>query len=244
MTPLPTLEEHKESDYHGSALGPYIHDIVYGANDGIVTTFAVVSGVAGADLSASTVIILGFANVFADALSMGLGSYLSSRSRADHYNRLHKEELQEIEEMPEIEREEIREIYAKKGFSGPLLDEVVSTITANKTLWSETMMVEEHGLHPEEDGSPALHAFMTFAAFVLFGSVPILPYLFSLPDENRFLVTIIATGFTLLLVGFLRSAVTRERLIKGPLEILLVGSLCAAVSYGIGVALKGFGAGL
>ncbi len=242
MTLPTTLAEHKEANYHGSGLGPYIHDIVYGANDGIVTTFAVVSGVAGADLSASTVIILGFANVFADGLSMGLGNYLSSKSRADHYNRLYKEEAQEIREIPHIEREEIREIYAKKGFSGQLLEDVVATITANRDRWIETMMVEEHGLHREDDGSPMLHAFMTFASFILFGSIPILPYLFAIPPQNQFFITIITTGITLLFVGFLRSAVTRERLIKGPLEILLVGSLCAAVSYGIGVFLKGFGA--
>jgi vacuolar iron transporter family protein len=237
-----TLTEHQESNYHGSGLGPYIHDIVYGANDGIVTTFAVVSGVAGADLSANIVIILGFANVFADALSMGLGNYLSSKSRTDHYNRLYKEEAQEIRDIPHIEREEIREVYMKKGFSGQLLDDVVETLTKNEQTWIETMMIEEHGLHPEEDGSPMLHAFMTFASFILFGSIPILPYLFPIPPQHQFLVTIVATGCTLLFVGLLRSAVTRERLIKGPLEIFFVGSLCAAVSYGIGVFLKGFGA--
>jgi VIT1/CCC1 family predicted Fe2+/Mn2+ transporter len=235
------LADHRKSEPHGSALGPYIHDIVYGANDGIVTTFAVVSGVAGAELAPSIVIILGFANVFADALSMGLGNYLSGKSRLDNYHRILKEELVEIETIPDIEREEIREIYEAKGFSGADLDRVVAVITSDKNVWADTMMREEHGLAKSEEGTPALHGFMTFIAFVLFGSIPIAPYVLPIPQTNRFLVTIVSTVIALLLVGLLRSWVTRERLIRGPLEVLAVGSGCAIVAYYIGVLLKGFG---
>lgn len=235
------LAEHRASEPHGSALGEYIHDIVYGANDGIVTTFAVVSGVAGADLQPFVVVILGFANVFADGLSMGLGNYLSSKSREDNYQRVLKEEMKEIEDIPEIEREEIREIFEQKGFAGEDLDRAVRVITADKKIWADTMMREEHGLTPEEGGSkPAIHALATFTSFIVFGSIPILPYILPLGDWKPFHVTIVCTAIALLLVGFLRSWVTRERLIKGPLEILTVGSVCAAVAYGVGVALKGF----
>lgn len=234
------LAEHRKQEIHGSQLGPYIHDIVYGANDGIVTTFAVVSGVAGADLAPYIVIILGFANVLADGLSMGLGNYLSIRSRQDNYQRVLKEELKEIKEVPEIEREEIREIFEAKGFKGNDLERVTQVITSEKSLWAKTMMLEEHGLISEEDGKPWLHGLMTFLAFILFGSIPIAPYLFNLQPESQFPVTIVSTGIALLFVGFLRSWVTRERLIKGPIEILVVGSVCAAVAYAVGVGLKGF----
>ncbi len=235
------LEAHRKDEPHGSALGEYIHDIVYGANDGIVTTFAVVSGVAGADLQPSIVVILGFANVFADALSIGLGNYLSSKSREDNYQRVLKEEMKEIEDIPEIEREEIREIFQQKGFAGDDLDRAVRVITADKKVWADTMMREEHGLTPEEGGNKAvIHAAATFGSFVVFGSIPIMPYVLPLGDLRPFPVTIGCTAIALLLVGFLRSWVTRERLIRGPLEILTVGSICAAVAYGVGAALKGF----
>ncbi len=237
------LARHRADEPHGSALGPYIHDIVYGANDGIVTTFAVVSGVIGAELASSIVVILGFANVLADAVSMGLGNYLSGKSRQDNYQRLLKEELKEMEEIPEIEREEIREIFEAKGFTGADLDRVTEVITSNKQVWADTMMREEHGIAPDEDGTPALHALMTFVSFVLFGSIPIAPYLLPIADSSRFMVTIISTAIALLTVGFLRSWVTRERLIKGPLEILAVGLICALVAYFVGVALKGFAGG-
>jgi vacuolar iron transporter family protein len=234
------LKAHKHAELHGSNLGPYIHDIVYGANDGIVTTFAVVAGVAGADLAAHVVIILGFANVVADALSMGLGNYLSLRSKEDHYTRLLKEELHEIETMPDMERAEIREIFAGKGFRGTDLDQAVAVITADKKIWADTMMREEHRLVREDFGKPVLHGSMTFFSFIAFGSIPILPYVLPVPSGNEFVVTVISTGIALLLVGFLRSFVTRERLIRGPLEIFSVGMFCAAAAYSVGVALKGF----
>ncbi|HRH94052.1 MAG TPA: VIT1/CCC1 transporter family protein, partial [Candidatus Peribacteria bacterium] len=184
------LAEHKKSEPHGSKLGEFIHDIVYGANDGIVTTFAVVSGVAGAHLSPAIVIILGYANVLADGLSMGLGNYLSIKSREDNYNRLQKEEMREIDEIPEIEREEIREIYEAKGFSGAELDMVVNRITSDRQMWVDTMMSEEHGLTKEETELPALHGFMTFTAFLVFGSIPILPYVLPIGQGGSTSVTI------------------------------------------------------
>lgn len=234
------MKEHQASEPHGSGFGPYIHDIVYGANDGIVTTFAVVSGVNGAGLSPSVVVIMGLANVLADGLSMGLGNFLSSRSKRDNYRRLLKEERQEVEEIPEIEREEIREIYRKKGFSGADLEAATRVITADKKVWVDTMMREEHGLTPEDSDHAALHGLVTFVAFIVFGLIPIAPYLFPLSPESRFPVTIVATGFALLLVGFLRSWVTRERIFRGPLEILFIGTVCAVAAYVVGAMLRGF----
>lgn len=234
------LQEHKASEIHGRTFGPYIHDIVYGANDGIVTTFAIVSGVNGAELSASVVVVLGLANVLADGLSMGLGNFLSSRSKRDNYHRILKEEYLEIEEIPEIEREEIREIYRAKGFQGSDLEAVTRVITSDKKVWVDTMMIEENGLSPQDSDNAALHGLTTFTAFLIFGMIPITPYLLPIAIESRFVVTIVATALALLLVGLLRSAVTRERMFRGPLEILFIGAVCATVAYFVGAALRGF----
>lgn len=234
------LAEHRASELHGSGLGAYIQDIVYGANDGIVTTFAVVSGVAGAQLAPYVVVIMGLANVLADGLSMGLGNYLSIRSKRDNYQRIYKEECREIEELPEIEREEIREIFAAKGFAGAELETVVRVLTSDKRVWADTMMREEHGLAPEDTDHPVLHGFTTFCAFIVFGMIPITPYLLPIADDSRFTVTIVATGLALLLVGLLRSWVTRERMFKGPIEILSIGAVCAAAAYVVGAMLRGF----
>jgi VIT1/CCC1 family predicted Fe2+/Mn2+ transporter len=235
------LAAHRRAEVHGSRLGPVIHDIVYGAHDGIVTTFAVVAGTVGADLPVGVIVILGLANLFADGLSMGAGSYLSITSERDQYRRIRNEELEEIREIPDIETEEIREFYEKKGFKGEDLERVVRVITSDKDVWADTMMHEEHGLMGEEAARPFFHAAATFIGFLVFGSIPILPYLFGFGGTHRFLIAVISTFFALLFVGITRSNVTRQRLVRGVLEILAVGGTTAVVAYGVGVILKGFG---
>jgi len=239
-TPSPALQKHREEDIHGRTLGPFIQDIVYGANDGIITTFAVVAGSSGADLAHHIVVILGLANLIADGISMGMGNYLSLRSERDEYQKVYKEEKKEIEEMPEIEREEIRMIYAEKGFSGANLDTVVKTITSDERVWIETMMREEHDLSPAGGKFPALHGFVTFLSFLLFGAIPLLPYMVGIVvPEKRLFVAIISTVAALLLLGALRAFVTRERPISGIVEVLSIGGLCAFAAYTVGVLLRG-----
>lgn len=234
----PVVKKHMEEERHGAGLGPVIHDIVYGGNDGIVTTFAVVAGTVGAELPHHIIIILGLANLFADGLSMATGSFLSTKSEMDQYERLRKEELQEIEEIPEIEREEIRIAFRAKGFTGENLERAVDVITANKEIWADTMMQEEHGLTRDTASKPFLHGFSTFCSFVAFGIIPLLPYIFGISTDSRFLVASVSTAFALLILGYTRSSVTRERLFRGPLEVLSVGALGAIAAYIVGVLLK------
>ncbi|MBI2635798.1 VIT1/CCC1 transporter family protein [Candidatus Peregrinibacteria bacterium] len=235
------LRRHLASELHGSHLGPWIHDIVYGAHDGIVTTFAVVAGTVGAGLPVGIVVIIGMANLLADGVSMGAGAFLSLRSERDQYERLLKEELQEIDDDPEIEREEIREAYRAKGFSGEDLERTVAIITRDKTVWAETMMREEHGMMPPGSSDNALlHGVATFLGFFVFGGVPLLPYLMLRAESNNFVLSIAGAAFALLLVGITRSLVTRERIYRGAIEILLIGATTASVAYGVGVALKSF----
>lgn len=231
------LHEHRAKEYHGHQFGSFIHDVVYGGNDGIVTTFAVVAGSVGADLPNLVVIILGLANLFADGTSMGTGAYLSLRSERDQYERIRKEEFEEIDEHPEIEREEIRDAYEKKGFYGEDLEHVVRVLTADRSVWVDTMMCEEHRMLPETFESPFHHGVATFVSFVFFGSIPLIPYLFSVPKYLQFPVAIASTFVALLFLGLLRSFITRERLFRGPIEIIFVGALGAFVAYGIGFLL-------
>lgn len=233
------LEEHKATEVHGSRLGEFIHDVVYGGNDGIVTTFAVVAGTVGAGLPRYVVIILGLANLFADGASMATGAYLSLRAELDQYKRLRKEEAKEIEDDPEIEREEVREHFEKKGITGPQLHSLVDILTSNREVWLDVMMHTEHGMTEDIGSRPILHGFMTFVSFVIFGAIPLAPYIFETSAENRFSVSIFATFVALLLLGLTRSVVTREKLLRGPLEIIGIGALGAFIAYGVGVLLKG-----
>src|SRR3989338_6625916 len=180
---------------HQSFGGRYIKDIVYGANDGIITTFAVVSGVAGAALSIKTVLILGFANLIADGISMGASNYLGSKSEEHYYKREKEMELWEVDNLPEDEMEEIRRIYAKKGFAGEDLDRAVAIITSDKNRWVDVMMKEELGLIAEPGGQAIKSVLFSFFSFAVAVLIFLLSYLFvgQLDGISPFALSIIIT---------------------------------------------------
>ncbi len=216
----------------------YIRDFIYGGIDGAVTTFAIVSGVSGAELSTSIVLILGFANLAADGFSMAASNYLGTRAEQDDYKRLEKIEYRHIEVAPEGEREEIRQIYREKGFEGEELEKAVELITADNERWVKTMLTEEYGLAAEVR-SPWKAAFATFAAFVICGLVPLLPFLFGM--NASFLVSCILTGITFFLIGSFKSRWSTSSWFRSGLETLFVGALAAGLAYIVGVLLKGIG---
>ena len=219
-----------------SANHNYIRDFIYGGIDGAVTTFAVVSGVSGAELPTSIVLILGFANLAADGFSMAASNYLGTRAEQDDYRRLEKIEYRHIEVAPEGEREEVRQIYREKGFQGEELEKAVELITSDKDRWVKTMLTEEYGL-PSEIRSPWTAAFATFAAFFVCGLVPLLPFLFG--ARSSFLMSCVMTGITFFLIGSFKSRWSTSSWLRSGLETLLVGALAAGLAYGAGVLLKG-----
>ena len=157
----------------------YLHDFIYGAVDGAVTTFAVVAGVAGASLDETVVIILGGANLVADGFSMAASNFLGSRAERQQRDRARREEQLHIRLVPEGEREEIRQIYAAKGFEGEDLERVVEVITSDRELWAETMMSEELGFASTEPNEYRA-ALSTLAAFITVGFLPLLVYVYDL----------------------------------------------------------------
>lgn len=225
----------KYEKYHASFGGTYIRDAVFGANDGIVTTFAVVAGVAGANLPTTTVLILGFANLLADGLAMGLGNYLGTKSEVDYIRRERKTENWETEHLPDLEKKEIETIYRRKGFKGKELQRVVAVITGNKKVWVDTMMTEELGLPTEKSEHPVKNGVATFISFALAGLSPLLPYIFGIPEA--FNVSIMVTGLTLFLVGSLRSLITKKPWFVAGLEMLLVGAVAAGAAFFTGRAI-------
>ena len=233
------LRAHMQEEGHNRSLGPYIHDIVYGGNDGIVTTFAVVAGTVGAGLPGYVVVILGLANLFADGVSMAAGAYLSLKSETDQYEKLRKEELREIDDHPDLEREEIQAFFASKGFAGNDLERVVAIVSADRDLWADTMMLAEHRLVKDAATRPVVHGLATFAAFVVFGTIPLLPYILPALQQSFALATG-STAAAMVFLGVLRGYVTRERMLRGALEVVGVGMVAAAVAYAVGMALRSF----
>lgn len=238
-------QPHGENDLHRkkSFLGDfqdYLGQFVYGGIDGSVTTFAVVAGASGAHLDSAIILILGFANLIADGFSMSVGSYLSSKSERQNYQKHKQVEYWEVAHTPEMERDEIREIYAAKGFEGELLEQVVNTITADKDRWVEVMMKEELEM-AEETKSPLAMGFTTFISFQVWGLVPLIIYVydFLFPSTlNLFGVSSSLTALCFIGIGSLKSLVTNTSLLKGILETLLLGGAAAMLSYWVGRLLE------
>lgn len=214
--------------------GTYIRDLVYGANDGIITTFAVVAGVAGASLSSTIVLVLGFANLLADGLAMALGNYLGTKSEADYINSEKVMESWEVDNLPQEETAEIRHIYKQKGFTGKDLDRAVNIIISDKTRWVNEMMISELGLTPEFDAHPGKKGLATFIAFILAGLMPLTPYILGI---SSFAASAAMTGLTLFFVGSLRSLVTRRHWFRSGIDMLFVGAIAATVAYFTGFLL-------
>lgn len=215
---------------------------MYGGLDGMITTFAIVSGVIGADLSTSVILILGFANLVGDGFSMAAGSYLSIRSEHDYQKEELLREQWEIENYPEGEIEEIRQIYRKKGFEGENLEAAVKIITSDKERWLQTMMIEELGLLPDNK-SPFTAGLITFGSFVLWGFLPLLAFMlvfvFSDFKPYAFEISIFLTGFAIFVAGALRSLIIAKAWIVAGLEMLLVGGIASGIAYAIGYLLRG-----
>ncbi len=235
------IDDHSENQLHGdnsifNKFHDYLGEFVYGGIDGSVTTFAVVAGSAGAGLESSIVLILGFANLIADGFAMSIGSYLSSKSEKEHFEKHMAVEYWEIDNLPDIERQEIRDIYEAKGFSGKLLEDVVDTITADKDRWVDVMMKEELEMVKETKSPFAMEA-VTFLSFLLFGLVPLLIYVIDFINpiqRDLFFIASLLTGFCFVSIGFLKSTVTDTSRLRSVMETIMLGGAAAILAYFVG----------
>ncbi len=213
----------------------YIQDWVYGGIDGAITTFAIVAGAIGADLSYRVVLILGCANLLADGFSMGAANYSGTKAESDNYNRLREMEERHVDVNPEGEREEIREIYRLKGFHGSRLESIVALITHHRETWIKTMLLEEHG-QSIILRSPLIAGITTFIAFVICGVVPLIPYIFGISNA-----AIIATSLTVMVffgIGSIKSFWSTVHWSKSGFETTIIGLFAAGIAWGVGYFLQ------
>ena len=229
----------------GSWFGRYLGSMVYGGLDGIITTFAVVSGVAGAQLGASVILILGIGNLLADGFSMATGDYLSTKSEREYYDREVRRQAGEIDQFPDGQKADLHALYTQHRYNDNEADQMVRLETRTKERWVNAMMIEELGLI-KEDTNPIYNAFVTFVAFVLLGSLPLLIYLlgFVIPvtPNTAFTISIVLSAIALFGLGAAKVYVTRLNPLRSGLEMLLVGSFAALIAYVIGALLKNIAA--
>ncbi|UTW06598.1 VIT1/CCC1 transporter family protein [Pseudomonas benzenivorans] len=215
-----------------------ISDAVLGAIDGCITTFAVVSGAFGAGFPASVALILGFANLLADGFSMAVSNYEAIKAQREFREQTRRMEEEHIDRVPDGEQEEVRQLFRQKGFEGETLEAIVETISQDRELWVETMLVEEHGLQKTE-ASPWRSAAVTFATFIFAGAIPLLPYFVpGLPLPWQFGLSAGLAAAVFFAIGMLKSLVFTKPLLISGLSTLLTGGTAAALAYLTGYLLR------
>lgn len=212
----------------------YLRDWIYGGIDGTVTTFAVVSGVVGGHLSSIVILILGFANLLADGFSMAVSDYLGTKSEIEQCQHYKKMEAELLEKSPEYGKQTIKQIFEHKGLEGEALHEVITAVTAHNSLTMSTILQEKYGLSMVMR-SPLKAAGYTFFAFILFGFIPLLPYV--LAFSNAFFWSSILTGIVFFIIGSIKSHWSLHSWLYSGIETLIIGALSAAFSYLVGLGL-------
>ncbi|WGL15538.1 VIT1/CCC1 transporter family protein [Microbulbifer bruguierae] len=220
-----------------------LSDMVLGGIDGCITTFAIASGAFGAGLSPLVVLALGLANLLADGISMAVSNYEAVNAQQRFADNARRIEEEHIHLVPEGEREEIRQIFANKGFSGQNLEHIVDTVTANRGLWIDTMLTEEYGLSGTPP-DPLASAWWTFIAFIVVGAIPLLPFLVPALDFSRqFIVSSLLAALVFFSIGLVKGWIYHSSPLRAGMKTLLLGGCAAAVAYLVGNGMqRAFGA--
>ncbi|KXK10679.1 MAG: VIT family protein [Microgenomates bacterium OLB23] len=246
MTTHDEFQAHLQKEHDISPFSVYLKEIVYGGIDGIVTTFAVVAGFSGAQMGAVdpglptlAVLLFGFANLFGDASSMGLGNFLSVRADQDVYKKELNKELHEIAHNTQFEVAETKYMLEKKGFTKAQANTLTGIYATNKNYWAEFMMKEELDMPNPLGENPTLTAITTTISFIFFGAIPLVPYvLLQGYHINQFAVSLSCALAALVTLGLLRWKVTGQTFMRSVGETVLIGSISAGVAYAVGTLFR------
>lgn len=229
------LDHHNHTDPHKQASA--ISDIILGGQDGLVNVLGIILGVAAATGDAYIVLVAGLAATFAESVSMGAVAYTSTVADADYYESEREREYRHIKEVPNLEKEEIRSIYANKGFDGEMLNKIIDTITANQDVWVAVMMAEEHQLQPVNRKHALRSAIIVGVAAVIGSLIPLIPFMF-VPISAAMVLSISLSAFVLFTVGVVKARMTVGHPGKSGIEMAAIGITSALVGYAVGVLLK------
>ncbi len=228
-----------------SKFSKFLPDLVYGGMDGIVTTFAVVAGFIGAnsedsklELTFLTVLLFGLANLFADATSMGLGDFLSVRAEQDHYQTEFENTKHQITNSKEEYIQKTKELLTLQGFGDIEAKAVADNYSNNLDYWARFILREEKKMPDTVHENPIKKGLATFISFLIFGTIPLLPYI--LLGDNK-ITSFLSIGLTILalfLLGVLRWYVSKTSLKRSLMEIVLIGGIAAIFAFGVGLLFK------
>ena len=227
---LTTTPGHHHEEWH-TPEGRLIREVVFGANDGLVTLIGFVAGVTGTLSSTRPIILASIALIVAGSVSMGIGAYLSSKAQREFFAREIEQEKREIREMPDKETEEVRDHYKAMGFIDSEVDMITRRITSDPKLWLRFMLHEELGLVEESFDNPILSGLTVGAAYFVASWIPILPYFFIQRIPWALLAATLCSVGVLVLMGIAKARVTNTTLWKSSLEMALLGGAAMIIGY-------------
>ena len=208
-----------------------IKDIVIGMSDGLTVPFALAAGLSGAVNSSSIIVTAGIAEIVAGSIAMGLGGFLAGRTEVDHYNSELKREYDEIERIPEQEKQEVKEVFADFGLSTTLQDQIADEMAKDKDKWVDFMMRFELGLEKPQANRATQSALTIGASYIVGGIIPLSPYVFVPNSQTALLYSVIITLICLFIFGYLKSKVTGQPAFSGALKVLVIGALAAGAAF-------------
>jgi predicted membrane protein (TIGR00267 family) len=226
---------HTRTDPHRQASG--LSDIILGGQDGLVNVLGVILGVAAATSDPRIVLVAGLAATFAESVSMGAVAYTTTLADSSFYSSEQEREYRHLKRAPDVERQEIRDIYRRKGFEGELLDRIVDTITANKDVWVAVMMAEEHQLSPVDRAQAVRSALIVGFSAIVGSLIPLAPFVL-FPVGASVPTSIVISALVLFAVGAYKARVTVGHPGKSGLEMAIIGTVSALVGYAVGLLLK------
>ncbi|HMA36281.1 MAG TPA: VIT1/CCC1 transporter family protein [Chloroflexia bacterium] len=232
LSPPVRLEPHVEQHPHG---GDWLREIVFGLNDGLVTTLVFLMAVS--ELAPTRLVLIMLGEVGAGGISMALGGYLSARTAQEVLARRIATERFEIQHEPEEERAELRAIYARKGLTGPLLDHVVTYLTADEDRWHRALVADELGVVDEQPSRPWRQGLLIGLAFIIGGLIPTVPVLLAFPAVRWWAYGL--TAGTALTLGAIKARYTHKGPWRSGLEFLGVVTVGTLAGIGIGWLLHG-----
>lgn len=224
------MHDHHFHEQHSTS-SDLLRDIVIGMSDGLTVPFALAAGLTGAIDNTSLIIIAGLAEVAAGSIAMGLGGYLAGQTEVDHYNAELKREYEEVELLPEKEREEVREFFEGLGLSKDIQEKAVVELTKDKDVWVKFMMKHELGMEKPDEKRAGKSAFNIALSYIIGGLVPLLPYFFVSGTLQGLKISAVITLICLFIFGYYKSKLTGVSPLKGGLKVMFIGALAASAAF-------------
>ena len=229
------MHEHTHDHHHEEHLqsSETLRDIVIGMSDGLTVPFALAAGLSGAVASSTIVVIAGIAEICAGSIAMGLGGYLAGKTEQDHYNSELKREYDEVESVPEVEKQEVRDFFKQIGLSDEVQQKATEEIAKDKKQWVDFMMKYELGLEAPDPKRATKSALNIGLSYIAGGIIPLSPYFFISNSTEALKISVIATLVCLCIFGYFKSKMTGVHPLWGAIKVTLIGAVAAAAAFGV-----------